>query len=76
MRPRDHGLGRAEFATNLRARRLAAKLTQEELGDRADVHPTEISRLERRRREPRLSMIVRLGRALDIPPAELLDRIR
>lgn len=68
-------LGTEQFAVNLRAQRTAANLTQEALANRAEVHPTEISRLECRRRNPRLSMIVRLSRALDVPPAQLLERI-
>lgn len=68
-------LGTEQFAANLRAQRKAANLTQQELANRAEVHPTEISRLECRRRNPRLDMIVRLARALGIPPAQLLERI-
>jgi Helix-turn-helix len=43
---------------------------------RADLHPSEISRLERNVRDPRFSTIVRVARALAIRPAELLDGIR
>jgi transcriptional regulator with XRE-family HTH domain len=64
------------FGRNLRQLRLAADLSQEALGHACDLHPTEISRLERAVREPRLSTIVRLARALDVPPAELLRNIR
>lgn len=68
--------GRAQFAANLRSRRDAANLTQEEFGHRAGgMHSTEVSRLEREKRDPRLSTIVRLGRGFGIPPGELLDRI-
>jgi transcriptional regulator with XRE-family HTH domain len=65
-----------QFAANLRARRSAAELTQEELGRLTDLHPTEISRLERAMREPRLSTIVRLARALGISASELLRDVR
>jgi transcriptional regulator with XRE-family HTH domain len=34
---------------------------------------SEISRLERSRRDPRLATIVKLAKALGIPPAKLLD---
>jgi transcriptional regulator with XRE-family HTH domain len=63
------------FARNLVARRRAAGLSQEALGFRCDLHRTEVSLLERARREPRLSTIVRLARGLGIRPAELLDGI-
>ncbi len=49
--------------------------SQEALGDACDLHRTEVSLLERAGREPRLSTIVRLARALELRPAELLDGI-
>jgi transcriptional regulator with XRE-family HTH domain len=64
-----------QFARNLKTRRDSAGLSQEALGHACDLHPTEISRLERAVREPRLSTIVKLARALKVRPAELLDRI-
>jgi transcriptional regulator with XRE-family HTH domain len=64
-----------QFGTNLRGRRRAASLSQEQLADRSGFHFTEISRLERGVREPRLSTIVRLARALELSPADLLDDI-
>jgi transcriptional regulator with XRE-family HTH domain len=64
------------FAANLRRVRLRQGLTQEALGASSDLHPTEISRLEQGQREPRLSTMVRLARALGVRPAELLRGIR
>jgi transcriptional regulator with XRE-family HTH domain len=66
----------AHFAATLRELRLARELSQEALGDAAGLHMTEISRLERGRREPRLGTIVRLARALGVPASELLKGIR
>lgn len=63
------------FAANLRAQRERAGLSQEALGFECDLHRTEISLLERAGREPRLSTIVRLSRALKITPCDLLDGI-
>jgi transcriptional regulator with XRE-family HTH domain len=65
-----------QFAANVRARRVAAGLSQEQLSRLTDLHPTEISRIERAVREPRLSTIVRVARALEITPSELLERVR
>jgi transcriptional regulator with XRE-family HTH domain len=65
-----------QFAKNLRAARLQADLSQEQLANRCDLHPTEISRLERAKREPRLGTIVRVARALGIAPGSLLRDIR
>jgi hypothetical protein len=41
----------------------------------AQLHRTEISLLERGGRDPRLSTIVRVARALQITPSALLNEI-
>jgi transcriptional regulator with XRE-family HTH domain len=64
-----------QFAANLRAARLRLGYSQEDLAERCRIHATEVSRLERAVREPRLSTIVRLARGLDIAPSELLAEI-
>jgi transcriptional regulator with XRE-family HTH domain len=64
------------FAANLRRLRRAAKLTQEQLSAKAGLHPTEISRLERAVREPRLGTIVRLAKALGVGAEQLVAGIR
>jgi transcriptional regulator with XRE-family HTH domain len=66
---------RETFAANLRAERKRLKLSQEALGHCCDLNMSEISRLERSKRDPRLATIVKLARALEIPPAKLLDGI-
>jgi transcriptional regulator with XRE-family HTH domain len=65
----------ARFAANLRRQRERAGLSQEALGFDCGLHRTEISLLERSRREPRLGTLVRLSRALHVPVAALLDGI-
>lgn len=60
------------FSENLRSARHAAGLSQEALGDAAELHRTEVSLLERGERDPRLATIVRLARGLGIEPADLL----
>ena len=65
-----------QFAANLRRARAEAGLSQEELSERSGLHSTEISRLERGVREPRLGTIVRLARGLGLPPADLLTGVR
>jgi len=59
------------FAANLRRARTAAGISQEELGNRCDLHRTEISLLERAGREPRLGTIVKLAGALETTPGDL-----
>jgi transcriptional regulator with XRE-family HTH domain len=70
MQPRDR------FAINLRKARQKAKVSQEELGFRCDLHRTEISLLERGGREPRLGTIVKLAGSLGVTPEELCSGIR
>ncbi len=69
MKPRDR------FAVSLRKARQDAKISQEELGFRCDLHRTEISLLERGGREPRLGTIVKLASALKVTPEELCTGI-
>jgi transcriptional regulator with XRE-family HTH domain len=65
-----------QFAANLRRHRAAAKLSQEQLAEKTGLHPTEISRLERATREPRLGTIARLARGLGIGAEQLVAGIR
>ena len=64
---------RSVFGENLRAQRERAGLSQERLSALARLHRTEISLIERGRRDPRLSTVVRLADALGVPAAALLD---
>jgi transcriptional regulator with XRE-family HTH domain len=59
------------FAINLRRRRLAVGISQEELGERTELHRTEISLLERAGREPRFATLLKLSGALGTTPGEL-----
>jgi transcriptional regulator with XRE-family HTH domain len=67
---------RRQFAANLRALRLERGLSQEALGAACDLHRTEISLLERAGRDPRLSTLVRIARALGVPVGELLIDVK
>ena len=61
----------ATFGLNLRRYREQRGLTQERLASAAGITTSEVSRIERANREPRLTTIVRLARALDIGPGDL-----
>jgi transcriptional regulator with XRE-family HTH domain len=63
------------FAVNLRRARIAAGISQEELGYICDLHRTEVSLLERAGREPRLATIVKVSSALGTPVNELCDGV-
>jgi transcriptional regulator with XRE-family HTH domain len=52
------------FAHNLRRRRIVVGISQEELGERTELHRTEISLLERAGREPRFATLLKLCGAL------------
>jgi transcriptional regulator with XRE-family HTH domain len=51
-------------------------MTQQALAHASGIHASEISRIERGAREPRLSTLVRLARALRVTPSDLLARVR
>lgn len=64
------------FAANLRRQRLAKGLSQEQLAEKTGLHPSEVSRLERAVREPRLGTIARLAHALGVSAAKLVAGIK
>jgi len=47
-------------------------MTQEEVGQQSGVHPTEVSRIESGKRDPRISTLERLARAVGVSPGDLL----
>jgi transcriptional regulator with XRE-family HTH domain len=61
------------FAHNLRRRRIAVGISQEELGERTELHRTEISLLERAGREPRFATLLKLAGALATTPDALCE---
>lgn len=63
----------ADLGANLRRMRDERKLTQEELSTRSGVQAGEISRIEAGKRDPRVSTVLKLAKALRIPPGRLLD---
>jgi transcriptional regulator with XRE-family HTH domain len=63
------------FAENVRKARQRRGLSQERLAFACRLHRTEISLLERGDRDPRLSTIVRIARALDCTPSSLVEEV-
>jgi transcriptional regulator with XRE-family HTH domain len=61
------------FAYNLRRRRVEVGISQEELGERTELHRTEISLLERAGREPRFATLLKLAGALGTTPNDLCE---
>jgi transcriptional regulator with XRE-family HTH domain len=65
----------AIFARNVASARARQHLSQAEVSKRSGIHVTEVSRIERGLRDPRLSTLIRLAHALEMQPARLLDHI-
>jgi transcriptional regulator with XRE-family HTH domain len=63
------------FAENVARIRRKKKLTQRQVSSRSGIHDTEISRIERGLRDPRLSTILSIADALDVRPGSLLKPI-
>lgn len=57
----------------IRSRRMAAGLSQEALAEKAGVHPTYLSMVERGIRNPTLDVASRLAKALKIPLPQLIE---
>lgn len=64
---------RPAFGTRVRERRIGLGLSQETLAERADLHWTFISGVERGVRNPGLNTIGRLAYALNTTPSKLLS---
>jgi len=62
-----------KLGPNLRAARIKLGLTQEEVAHRSGLQPGEISRIEHGKRDPQVSTVERLAKALETTPGKLLD---
>ncbi len=69
--PKNHSM--MILGRKIRAAREYAGLTQEELADKAEVNRTTLSKIENGLAEPRARTLLRLARALKVPPAHLWD---
>lgn len=58
---------------NIRARRLALGLTQEQAAHRSGLHPVEFARAERGVRDLRISTVVKIAHGLGVPAARLVE---
>ena len=61
------------FGKRIRGLRKAQGLTQEALGERADLHPTYIGAIERGEQSPSLDTIEKLSRGLGVELRTLLN---
>jgi len=61
------------FGSYLRSLRTKAGLSQEELADRAGIHVTYLSGVERGLRNPSIRNVRRLAQAMGVPTRELFS---
>jgi transcriptional regulator with XRE-family HTH domain len=64
---------RLRVGANVKAAREAKGWSQEELAHQAEMHRTYISGIERGVRNPTITVLERVGKALGIRPGRLLD---
>ena len=63
------------LARNLRRLRLSAGLSQEELADRAGLHRTYISSVERAQRNVSLENLFKIAQGLEVSPQDLVGSV-
>jgi transcriptional regulator with XRE-family HTH domain len=63
------------FAANVRRLRKERGLTQERLAELADLHMTDIARIETQGRDPGVKVIVKIARGLGCPTSELFEGV-
>jgi len=61
------------MAARIRKLREARGMTQESLAGKAGLSREYVARLETARQDPRLSIVVKLARALRVKPSDLID---
>lgn len=63
---------RKDFGLKVRMRRYEKGYTQEELAEKADLHPTYVGSVERGERNIALENIIALAKALSCSPKDLM----
>jgi transcriptional regulator with XRE-family HTH domain len=69
VEPKEH------VGKNIRSNRKRLDLTQEALAHKCGLHPVELGRAERGKRDLRVSTVAKIARGLEIPACELLRGI-
>lgn len=63
---------RKAFGLKVRMRRFEIGITQEELAEKADLHPTYVGSVERGERNIALENIIAIAKALGCSPKDLM----
>ncbi len=71
IRPESSTLRQMSFGAELRRRRKALRLTLEQVAERAGLSPNYVGSIENGRRDPSLSTVLALAKALRVPVGEL-----
>jgi len=64
---------RTRLGLNVRRLREAKGWSQEDYADRAGIHRTYVSDIERGRRNPTVTIVEKLAKPFEVRPGELLD---
>lgn len=64
---------RARLGSNVRRLREAKGWSQEDYADRAGIHRTYVSDIERGKRNPTVTVVEKLAKPLDVNTGSLLD---
>lgn len=64
---------RSRLGRNVRRLREEKGWSQEDYADRAEIHRTYVSDIERGRRNPTITVVEKLAKPLEVKPGELLD---
>lgn len=64
-----------QVGRNIAEARKKAGLTQHKLANRMFIHPNDVSRVENGRTCPRLTTLLRIARALEVPLTDLVRGI-
>ncbi|WP_316228905.1 helix-turn-helix transcriptional regulator [Bradyrhizobium sp. SZCCHNR1070] len=63
------------FGKIIAALRQSARFSQEELAERAAIHRTYVSQIERGLKSPTIVMLFRLARALGTTPSRIMKQL-
>ncbi len=66
---------REHVLNTIAALRRTARLSQEELAERAAIHRTYVSQIERGLKSPTIVMLFRLAKALDTTASKVLKQL-
>lgn len=64
---------RANFAKKIKIERVKLEISQEELADRANLHRTTMSKIERKEMMPTIETAAKIANALNLTMGELFD---